>query len=358
MQRKITKKSEKTNAKVKTSLHTELQKFGEKPIPSIFDRLSERTRQEVVKYKIEVVGIAHTQAQQQALFAIQKLLHDTNYRGNVLGSDYNGQDNAFWFRGYLPALEFKTSKYLEAYGVGKRKTSRGKIEFNVNERREALQALKDLAIKMNLFIYEKIYWIINKKGKKEQHRARIETIAPLIRITRGWDALTKKESQALNKQEETSKTDDKLIAIGIEPCPILIDQIDTYFILKPANYREEIALTSEEFKVSKYTYLFIDYLMAQAELKRRKKQELVITIALENLAYKLRLATYVKKRYFKRIRQILNNSCKLAKALGYLLEYKISEGEKDMQKFILNPPKFDRALAILEQRKIIDESWI
>jgi hypothetical protein len=169
--------------------------------------------------------------------------------------------------------------------------------------------------------------------------------------------LTRLERDTVLKDKSTDSTNEKLRYIAIEPCPILIDQLDTYFILKPANYREEIALTSKQFKVSKYIYLFIDYLMVQAELKRRHNQPLIIRISLEELAYKLRLESYVKTRNYKRIRQILNNACKVAKEIGYLLDYRTTEGvtKEEVEEFILNPPKFIRALEILEERKIIEQ---
>jgi hypothetical protein len=180
----------------------------------------------------------------------------------------------------------------------------------------------------------------------------------LISITEGYEALTKLERDTIVKDKANQSTDEKLKYIAIEPCPMLVDQINTYFILKPANYRREIALTASQFKVSKYTYLFIDYLMAQAEMKRRTKQELVVRISPEELVYKLRLECYLKTRNYKKMFQIIDNACETAKKLNYLLNYKTIPRvtRKEMDEFILNPQKFDRALAILEQRKIMDEN--
>jgi hypothetical protein len=250
---------EKKDWLVKTSIHTEMHKFGQKPDTrlSIFDSLDTETKNEVEENKIHVIGIENTEAQNRALFAVQKLFSETNYKGNLKGTELNRR-NRFLYQGYLPALRFTTSQYLEAYGVGKRKTARGKMEFNVEERRLALQALKDLNDKRYLFYYERKYWTTTKKGKKEERFDLIKTVKPLINITEGYEALTKLERDTVLKNRTNQSTDKKLQYIAIEPCPILVDQIDTYFILKPANYREEIALTARQFKVSEYTYLFID----------------------------------------------------------------------------------------------------
>lgn len=343
---------------VKTSLHTEMQKFGEKPKPALplFDSLDAEMKKDVTAYNISVIGIDNTASQNQALFAIQKLLTETNYRGNMSGQQMDRR-NGFLYQGYLPCLRVPTGQYLDAYGVKKYQTERGKEEYSGQARREALQALKDLNDKRYLFFYERRYWVTDKKGKKEERSDIIKTIKPLISITEGYEALTKLERDIVLKDKANQNTDEKLKFISIEPCPILVDQIDSYFVLKPANYREEIALTSSKFKESKYTYLFIDYLMAQAELKRRTHDEMIHRISLEELAYKLRLECYLKTRNYKRIRQIVTNGCKTAKELGYLLDYTTTAGtsKKELQVFILNPPKFDRALAILEQRKIMEQ---
>ena len=356
------KKSKPQALLVKAGLHTEMQKFGDKPDPKSppwFDTLQKEVQKNVIKYEINVVGIDYTDAQNKALFAIQKLLSQTNYKGNLSGSQLDG-NNSFKFHGYLPSLRFTPTQYLEAFGVTKFKTGREKYEYSFAERKEALKALVDLADKRNLIIYKRIYWIRNKKGRREQRIDRIETVQPLISITRGWEALTKYQDALLDKGKSTKKTDEKLKEIAIEPCPILVDQINSYFILKPANYREEIYLKSRElgiWKVSKYTYLFIDFLMAQAELKRRKNEPLIITVSMEELAYKLRMDTYIKKRMWNYIRGCLNNSYKLAQKLGYLLGYKTVPGKSvpEVEVLTLNPEKFAKALAIQEARKSMDQ---
>jgi len=337
---------------VKVGLQVELQKFGYRPKQlSLFDSLMDTTRKEITEQSIAVIGLDISQAQNRALFAIQKLLTDTDYKGNITGKK-NYESPPFSFRGFLPALQFTPAEYLEAYGLKKRKTARGWEEYSGEERRRALQALVDLT-KPFLFVAK---WSYTKKvkGKTETVTNRIEKISPLIQITRGWEALTKQEDAALDQGAATAGTDEKLRAIAIEPAPIVVQGIDRYFALKPANYAEEI-----KFRVphaSKFVYRFVDWLIVQAELKRRHKAPLVIKENIEEIAYHLRMDAYIKTNQGKRIRQIIAKCYKVAKDLGYLLSYETVRGQtKDLERLELNPEKFSRVREIEEERERLEE---
>ncbi len=264
----------KEAALVKAGLHVELQKIGSRNKQlGLFDFVNDLGK-EITDKSIEVIGLDLSQAQNQALFAIQKLLTDTNYRGNIPGREY--ESKGFSFSGFLPALQFTPAQYLEAFGLTKRKTARGWEEYSAGERREALQALADLT-RPFLFVYKQTYY---KDGKAVIDR--IEKISPLINITRGWEALTKKEDSILGGRTATEATDEKLKAIAIEPAPIIVQGVDRYFVLKPANYAQEIRFLCPH--ASKFTYRLIDWLIAQAELKRRNRQPLIIEENIEEIA--------------------------------------------------------------------------
>lgn len=331
---------------VKASLHTELQKFGHKPDPrqpGLFDRFLDDTRKEIEKKDVDVIGIDITPAQEQALFGLQTLLTRTNYKGNLPGEMID--DRGFKFKGHLPALEFTPAQYLEAYGLKKSLTGRGKEEYDGKDRAEALQALVDLAKKQVLFVYKTEYRVENPLTKKRELRIdRIETIATLIKIIRGWEALTKKEDALLDKGTHTGATDEKLKAIAIEPAPILVQDIDSYFVLKPANYIQEINLRYPwPNRPSRFTLGLINWLITQAELKRRKRQPLVIETSLETIAYALRMEAWIKGRQTKRIREIITKGYRIAQELGYLLSYSTVQGQtKELERLELNPEKFNR----------------
>jgi hypothetical protein len=341
---------------VKVGLHTELQKFGHRP-PSkqlgLFDSLFDETKKEITEKSIEVIGLDISRAQNQALFAIQKLFTETNYKGNIPGREEDSR--AFHFKGYLPALEFSPAQYLEAFGLTKHKTARGWEEYSGDDRRDALRALIDLAKKSFILVYKRKY-PITVKGKKELAIDRIETIAPLFRMTRGWEALKKYEDRTLDGGQSTQAIDEKLKAIAIEPAPILVQDIHSYFVLKPANYIQEINLLYPwPDRPSKFTFHLIDWLIAQAELKRRHNQPLIIEMNFIEIAYALRMDVYIKTNQLKRIRQILTKGYKIARELGYLLSYSTIQGQtKELERLELNPEKFERIKKIEEEREKLE----
>jgi len=340
---------------VKAGLHLELQKFGKSPKvsqASLFDTSEKDTQKEIEKHKIEVVGIDNTQAQNQALFAIQKLLNKTNYKGNLPSTILDGE-NAFKMKGELPVFRFTQAQYLEAYGVKKYRSKRGKWEYSGEGRRQALQALADLRDKKNLIYYERKYRVKNKKGKSEERFDVIKTVRPLIKIAEGYEDLTRPERDTVISGKSSKKTDPKLKFIAIEPCPIFIDQLETFFVLKPANCYQEINLLFP--RSSKYVYQFIDYLITQAGFRIQKKKKMTLKINYRELAYKLRMDSYIKNRKWRTIKKALHKCYKTAKELGYISEYKTIQGvTKELEEFTLNPEKFKRVEEIEREREQIE----
>lgn len=232
-------------------------------------------------------------------------------------------------------------------------TSRGKEEFSGEERRQAIEALAQLDEKLFIFSYERKYWIPTTKGEKELVSDVIETKDKIIKIIRGWEALTKKEASSLREGRSTSDIDKKLKAIVLRPAPILVQDIERYFILKPANCYQEIRLLYPH--ASKFVSRFIELLITQAEMKRRHKQPLIIEENFDEIAINLRMESYRKTKQYKRIRQILNKCYKTAKELGYLLNYSTIRGEtKELDRLELNPDKFKRVKEIEAQQKEIE----
>jgi hypothetical protein len=334
-----------------------LQKFGSTPKKqgSLFELLpkplDEEVNKDIFEYQIEVIGIDDTKSQNQALFAIQKLLNDTGYKGNTDGKTLKGEDNSFKFMGYLPMIKFTPAQYLEAYGTGKRETARGRLEFNANERTEALKALRELSTKKYLFYYKRKYW---KDGKEVYDL--ITTVRSLFNVVEGYESLDKAEVDLIQNNKRDS-VDEKLGFIVIEPCPLLIDQIDTYFVLKPANYYQEIKLLVG--RASRHATLFIDYLITEVTKKEisAKGNEISWNIELnyKTLAYKLRMNKYLETNQTKRVRKELEKCYDIAQKLGYLLEYKTIDGKtKELEQLVLNPEKFRRIKEIDEEIKMID----
>jgi len=93
--------------------------------------------------KIEA-GLSLSLTENKALFALQKLLDKTNYKGNIESRDAT-PENSFQYVGNLPRIQFTPAEFLEAFGLRRNYSARGYQEFNSNERSEAMKALRALA---------------------------------------------------------------------------------------------------------------------------------------------------------------------------------------------------------------------
>lgn len=341
---------------IKTGLHTELQKFGgkDKKLSSMMKLLTENNESikgEIEEYKIDVIGIDITKVQNQALFAVQVLLDETNYKGHSKTSELKKETNSFKFSGELPIIRFTPAKYLDAFGVNKKVTKREKFEYHGNQRSEALKALEDLSKKKYLFHYKKKYW---KEGKEVYDI--VTTVRNLYNLTYKYEAVNKNEIALLKEEKTTSSLEKKLSFIELEPCPLLVDQMQTYFVLKPANFYQEINLELD--RPSKQVVLFIEFLIAEVTKKemfsksKNEEMEWKIEISIENLVYKLRMESLLEGNRISRIKTQLKKCYDSAKKLGYLVE-EINPGKdlKSIEKLVLNPDKFRRVKEISEELK-------
>ncbi len=114
-----------SNSKVRVGLHATNVKFGEVRKDGTYNK----------------DGIELSLAEHKALFAIQKLLDKTNYEGNAPSVQLKDPDSPFKYLGKLPRITFTPGEYLEAFGLEKRQTKRGFMEYSSSERSAALDAL-------------------------------------------------------------------------------------------------------------------------------------------------------------------------------------------------------------------------
>lgn len=330
----------KENQLIKSSFHFENQKFGKKPHQ--IDEQLDLFSQDNLKSKVEVIGFDLQPSHYHALAAIQKLLTVTNYKGNA-GETYLSKDsNSFKFDGVVPKIKFSKAEYLEAYGVKKYKTSRNKNEFGGKEALIALEALYHLGTQPHLIVATRHRWEKNKEVID-----RYQTFSPILRICEGWEGLTQKENKALDEEPFSNIITTKHKGFIIEPCPILIDQIDSYFVLKPANMYQEIKLKFPN--TSKFTYTFIDWIVNTATRKKvssKKSKEWPdkIEIGFENLSYILRMNRYINSRNWKKIEIAINRSISIAIDLKWLSKHERIEGKTMLRKevFYLNKNKFEQ----------------
>lgn len=347
---------------VKAGLHLEKQKIGKIPRGKqlTFADLPIKVNEVAKTYGVETIGLELTSTQNTALFAIQRMLKETNYRGNLKGRWYYPDTSSapIESRLYVVTHEFRPADYLEKYGLKRIRTARGKMEFDGHERDKAMKALSDLAIIRHLIVYKRHYNVKNKKGKKERREDRIEMVVPLIRIIFGWKGLTKQEAKRLDKGCSNNATDEKSY-IGIELAPVFVDQVDNYFVPKLANYQDEIKILKK--RCSKYVYRFVELLMtevAQRECRSRGKgnQDWVIKRKIETLAHHLRMESWIRARCWKYIEGSLKKCCNIAKELNYLKGYELVPGitGEPLLELTLNPEKFYQRKKADQQRKQVE----
>ena len=285
--------------------------------------------------KIEA-GLSLSLTENKALFALQKLLDKTNYKGNIDGRNAT-PENSFRYNGYLPRVQFTPAEFLEAYGLKRTMTGRGYQEFNNNERNEAMKALRALADRKFKILYERKRW--DKKGKDVTDV--IITESSLIQIIWGLIGLTAEEKK---KWDDGCFSENELMdrsTVAVEFAPILVDQIDGYFILIPSSFYEDIKAQVPAAKYSQYIPMFLEWLILQAEIQRRAKTGWKIEINYKKLAEKLQMKSMIKKRNWIMVREQLKECYEVAVKLGYLEAYSTEEGRYDSKEvLILNRERF------------------
>lgn len=298
---------------IKASIHSLDQKFGKSPICgqlSIFDNLENRELvQEAKNLNIKILGWDLTRAEDQAVFAIQKIYSKYGYKGNVNGDKNN-------------SLIFNLPEFYKSYGVLKYKY-KGKESFSGAEKNQAYAALINLTKKQCIVAYSQLDMEATKK-KKMQIFNRIETLSAIIPVIDFlYTDLSKKEETGLD--DEKHKTE-KLRAIKITPSKVFLNQIGNYYALLPYNLYIEI---KEKLPKTKNIHLpmFIQWLAKEIALRRRKNLSNTLEISFEKLSYTLRMDSWIKSNRKKMINDRLMECFKQTKFLGYLKDYKITKGK-------------------------------
>jgi hypothetical protein len=279
------------NRLIRCGLHLEIQKYGKQvdlTCPELKDQLeSIAVAEDAAIRGMTRIGIGLTYAENRALFAVQYLLDQTDYRGSAKPVTLS-VPNAYLFDGQLPQIEVTVAGYLHAYGLKRRQSKRGKQEFNAEGREAALDALRSLNSKEFLMAYDRKY---GTEGNQ-----RIEVISPLIRL---------------------SETGGKL---SVTPNPILVDQIDKYFLWKPADLYSQV-LTGKDRTES----FFIEYLLYLFEMNRRNGTRAVYVVKRQTdvIAHAVKMNSLLEARQQSRIRGRLTDLYRRGVELGYLEKYEI-----------------------------------
>lgn len=114
----------------------------------------------------------------------------------------------------------------------------------------------------------------------------------------------------------------------IHPNPAFLDQIENYFVLIPYEWREEVKRLAGGKRISLSIYLFLLYLRYQYEIRRRGNWSGLNNKLSENwrkIAQAIRVSETDLEEHKGRARATLIRAYELAKTLGYIVDYEISD---------------------------------
>jgi hypothetical protein len=316
----------------RASMHAELlqQNVGSKTIQL---RLGENTDIETVSY-----GLDLTEGQKRAKDAIQKLLDKTNYQG-----DGQMELNSVEFKIYdsfLPYLYISWTDYYQAYGL----TPAGDGRYRGAQVKQAREDLESLT-EMRWMQYERSSKKRDKDGKKLSDFIRVKKPLIQLQYLDCYHDLTQEEIRLVAAGQELpeDKQAGRVSKILLLPSPILIDEIESFYVLKPAGLYDEIKSLYPGKKVSPSYRTLIDTLITMniwPEVKYRK----------ENLARKINLHKYIEQRKKSLIEKLLYESLDTALKLNYILSYR--EDDTGLFWIRLNPERCSRLRDKLEKMGI------
>ncbi len=340
------------NKQIKVSIHAGRQKFRlpkkkEKYALSLFGK-------EDIENCSGFIGVKFSLGENKALFAIYKML---DAKSPEIKEDAKLQDMG-------TSLEFKSkAEYYDAYGVKKKKTKRGFIEYNARESREAMHNLFKLT-ENNPLYYERTDWKKDKQGKEEKLTNVVAFMGSLIRIVIEGKGLTNEEMNKFRTNNLTPGELERLFTYEIDIANILVDQWKKYFMLIPNTLFEDIKQATKQIgdgrqRQDRYTPLFIEWLILQVEMRRRKMNAKKTDLGLEikmhwkNLARTLRMDALIKKRQWGRIKEKLQKSYEIARCLGFISDCKFNQNN-GIDSWEINPKHFP---SFNKTRKHWQEIW-
>lgn len=262
---------------------------------------------EITKFGIELTDV-QLRVMESILYGFSK----TKYEGNIEPQDREQHAKEKYASGKLPStykyikhfprLRVTLAEILEWAGVNK--NSPGDIQA-------AIEAIRHLGVSQYCFYYTRLALdesglpVKDKEGywKKEEVQA-VDTLFTVKMI----------------RDEKTQN----LQYYEITPSALFLDQRESYFMLIPNNWREEVRKLIGQKKASSYTFRFLLFLRYQFELKRRspaEKKPYYIKWSPEAIATAIKMPEIVYRRNKKRAQKILDDVYLIARQLGYLTSY-------------------------------------
>lgn len=302
------------------SLHSIRNLLGSRQQFSLFSEYKVKEFTETYGISVERefsrFGVDLNDMQQKMTEAILHGFTKTNYQGNLdplekldLAKEkfpYGNLPNSYKYLRQLPRLRATQSQILKWASINPK--SAGDIQ-------DALKALKHLGTTQYCFYYTRLAFdeegVPKKDREGEWQKEEVIAVDTLFTI-----------KEVRNKKMEV------LEYYEITPSPIFLDQRESFFLLIPFNWREEVKGLIGQRKASSYTFRFLLFLRFQFEMQRRASKErknYIIKWTSEEIAINLKMPESVYKRKKDRANKILNEIYSVAKSLGYLKDYQRTE---------------------------------
>jgi hypothetical protein len=257
---------------------------------SLFDTLPTEQKGELTEAKVTFVGVSLQPSEDRLLVAIQRLLSETGYKGNAIPKKERYNEGGR--RESYPVLEVTPHSLFSAYVA--------REDYSGKEQQNAINALVSLVDK-------KFYWSYSRK-EQDGSTSQVKHLGSLI----------------TDYREVAREDGKKLLELIVNP--VLIDQIDTHYVLYPEDIANRTALHCPG-KVIAAVNRLRDYLAIQVHY-HKKKERLEVKIGYERLLYMLELDIYIKKyRKPKRAEEYLLRAINTCKSAGAILSYEVKPGK-------------------------------
>lgn len=277
-----------------------------------------RDPEEVESALLEITGLDLSIGEERALEAVQILLDQTNYEGNV------GRDNA---------ILISVAEYYEAYGLERKKRSDNRSRHSSRQHTLAMEDLRSLASKVKSLIF----W---ENGKKNSRILRYT--GTLINLTEITSTLQEEDYLSSNLNEIVDK---RVSMLQIEPSEMILYCITSFFILKEKHLYNRIKAWYAEKRSARASITpAAMHFFSWLAMKNRSEVEIME----EKLIERLRLNTYREKVGWPKCRERLETIFQCAQDLGYLIEWRTGWAmlsSKRKYTFLLNPELNSRVRA-------------
>lgn len=301
-----------------------------------------------VDKSIDQIGMDLTDIQSRVMEGILRGFSQTNYKGNI--APKKKEEIAQKYSGKLPA----TYKYIRELPQ-LRATQKQIIEWaglstgSAGDKQRATEALNFLGRQQFYLFYKRLAY--DEAGRPERDKKGNWKKEDVEAVDTLFDIRTIREDSDKKTPDESPRGDVKYYEIA--PSTVFLDQIETYFILMPYNWRDEIEALYRG-KYSAYIPRFIYFLRLQYEFKRRSAREekpFQLKWSPEEIALYLRMPKTVYQRNKAKMNSLLEEAYSVAKKLGYLQSYERT-GAQDILTFqdskfvIAATPTLEQAIAM------------